>query len=202
MTKVKICGLSRLEDIEMVNRWLPDYIGFVFAKSRRQVNALTASQLKERLNPKIIAVGVFVDQEMDVILQLVDNKVIEMVQLHGSEDETYVRRLKELTQIPVIKAVAVSGKQSIKGSVADYLLFDGEKAGSGQVFDWNHLTDIEIPYFLAGGLNVDNIPQALSKKPFALDVSSGVEVNGVKDEEKIRRFIELVRKQQGVLKNE
>ena len=196
MTKVKICGLSRLEDIEMVNQLLPDYIGFVFAKSRRQIDAQIAGQLKKRLNPKMTAVGVFVDEEIEIIAQLVDEQVIEMVQLHGTEDETYLRKLQACIQVPIIKAIAVSGKHPIadpKDSLADYLLFDGEKAGSGQMFDWNHLTNVTKPYFLAGGLHINNISQALLKKPFALDVSSGVEVNGVKDKQKIKSFIELVR---------
>ena len=196
MTKIKICGLFRLEDIEMVNRLLPDYIGFVFAKSRRQVDAKTARQLKQQLNPKVVAVGVFVNEQLDVIVQLVEDRVIEMVQLHGHEDETYIRQLKEMIHVPIIKAIAVSGKGDIADvnqAAADYLLFDGEKAGSGQVFDWNYLADVEVPYFLAGGLNVNNVSFALSKKPFALDVSSGVEVNGVKNEEKIKCFIQMVR---------
>lgn len=197
MTKIKICGLSRPEDIEMVNRLLPDYIGFVFATSRRQIDLQTANQLKKKLNPKVISVGVFVNEKPDIIVQLVENQIIEMVQLHGHENVHYIRQLQEIIQVPIIKAIAVSEQADIakvKDIGADYLLFDGEKAGSGQTFDWRHLTDIGIPYFLAGGLNVDNVEQACLKTPFALDVSSGVETNGVKDEMKVKYFIDTVRK--------
>ncbi|MCL1990393.1 MAG: phosphoribosylanthranilate isomerase [Defluviitaleaceae bacterium] len=198
MTNIKICGLNRLADIEMVNKLLPEYVGFVFAKSRRQVDAVTAQTLKNRLDPTIVAVGVFVEAAIDDIVKLVETHVIDMVQLHGDEDERYISQLRQKVSVPIIKAVAVTGRDDVHkaGQLAvDYLLFDGQQAGSGQTFDWQYLSEVKTPYFLAGGLCEANVAQALLKQPFAVDVSSGVETKGVKDEAKIRTFIERIRKQ-------
>ncbi|MFI3116016.1 MAG: phosphoribosylanthranilate isomerase [Clostridia bacterium] len=197
MPKVKICGLKRLEDIQMVNKLMPDYIGFIFTKSKRQVDLNTAFKLKEALNEKILAVGVFVNQEIDEVLEI--STVIDLIQLHGDENEEYIENLKKLTKKPIIKAISVNSIDDIlknSDTKADFLLFDNGKGGTGQTFDWeilNKLENFQKPYFFAGGLNENNVKNALKYQPFALDVSGGVETDGFKDFNKIKKFIEIVR---------
>jgi phosphoribosylanthranilate isomerase len=186
MTRVKICGLSREHDIEIVNAARPEYIGFVFAKSKRQVTPAFASTLRQKLAEGITAVGVFVNAETTDILQLVHDGTIDMIQLHGDEDEEYIHKLKSLTDTPIIKCG--------RSSAADYLLFDSAEAGSGKTFDWGDIGTVDKPFFLAGGLDCDNVTAAIEiAKPFAVDVSSGVETDGIKDSLKINEFIRRVR---------
>ncbi|MCL2408528.1 MAG: phosphoribosylanthranilate isomerase [Oscillospiraceae bacterium] len=201
MTKVKICGLSRAEDIVAVNRVLPDYIGFVFAPSRRRVDMKAAAILKETLDPQIEAVGVFVNEDMGVVAEAYQSEIIEMVQLHGDEDDDYIRQLKERCGCRVIKAVGVGDALPPLPLEADYLLFDTlsiERGGAGRVFDWNVLHDYcGLPYFLAGGLTTHNVADSIRQlNPFCMDVSSGVETDGGKDAEKIEKFIESLRRRQ------
>ena len=203
MVKVKICGLSRPCDIDAVNAETPDYIGFVFAESRRRVTPQQARELRARLREGIVPVGVFVDEAPETVLSLVRNGTIDIVQLHGSEDERYIETLKSLTDAPIIKAVAVRSADDVQkwmASAADYLLLDNTSGGSGETFDWNLISIESIAstasksFFLAGGLNADNITRAIETvKPFAVDASSGVETNGFKDLEKIKTFIRKVR---------
>ena len=189
--KIKICGLFREQDIDYVNEARPDYCGFVFAQSRRQVSPGQAARLKRRLAQGIAAVGVFVNAPIKNIVSLYHDGVISLAQLHGSEDEAYIARLKEESgdaPIPVIKAIKseeIKREMPITTS-ADYCLFDSG-AGSGKAFDWGLLDSLEIekPWFLAGGISMDNIERALALNPFAVDISGGAETNGVKDREKI-----------------
>lgn len=201
LTRIKICGLSRAADIEMVNIAKPDYIGFVFAKSRRQVDKRTAAGLKKLLNPDIKAVGVFVNEEPDTIIRLCRENVIDIIQLHGDEKEDYILRLKAAVDKPIIKAVRV--KNSIGASLpacksCDYLLFDSFRediyGGSGICFDWSLIEDCNKPFFLAGGINQDNVVKAIKRvAPYCIDVSSGVETNGYKDFNKIVNIVNTVR---------
>ena len=198
MTKVKICGLSRKEDTDAVNRALPDFVGFVFAPSRRRVDIETAAMLKEKLDKRIEAVGVFVNEDIRNIIQMHKNGIIDLAQLHGDEDSGYIRRLKESCGCRVIKAVGVGDTLPPLPKEPDYLLFDAlssQRGGIGKVFDWNILKNYHgLPYFLAGGLDVDNVSGAISAlSPFCIDVSSGVETNGLKDGKKIESFVRLVR---------
>ena len=198
MNKVKICGLSRLEDIHTVNHVVPDFIGFVFAKSHRQVDERKAFLLKEKLDSKIKAVGVFVNQEIDFIVNLIDKGIIDLVQLHGDEDEQYIKQLKEGCSCQVIKAIGIESVLPKLPEGADYFLFDTlshQRGGTGESFDWGVLKNYNgTPYFLAGGLNIDNVCTALRLlSPFCIDVSSGVEIDGIKDAEKIYKFVSLVR---------
>ncbi len=200
MSKIKICGLSRPCDIDAVNEAMPDYIGFVFAKSPRQVSFFQAAALKQRLNTRIAAVGVFVDTAVEIISALCQDGVIDMVQLHGNEDADYIKQLKIAVTIPVIKAVRVqSTEQIIKTQSLDcgYLLLDtwqkDRQGGSGHVFDWSLIPKLDKPYFLAGGLNAANIKEAASYHPYCLDVSSGVETQGKKDRQKILELVRIVR---------
>ena len=201
--KVKLCGLRRPEDIAYANRLRPDFIGFVFAPGKRQVDAATAAMLKKQLSSKIKAVGVFVNAELEQIQGLAEAGTIDMVQLHGDEDADYCRRLRALVQIPIIKAIRVRGESSFTGLDAytcDYLLFDtytpGQYGGTGQRFDLG-LGDgrfIGKPYFVAGGLRADNVHEIMAgTKAFAVDVSGGVETDGVKDFAKMAAFMASVR---------
>ncbi len=198
-TKIKICGLTRPEDIQTVNICQPDYIGFVFAdKSRRHVTVEQAADLKSRLSKDIMAIGVFVNEAKEQIAQLLECKVIDAAQLHGQESEAEVRWIKEQAGRPVIKAVSVQSRQDIDlwaDSQADYLLFDNGAGGTGQVFDWSLLSGYAKPYFLAGGLNSSNVGQALAMNVYAVDVSGGVESGGRKDQAKIAEIIRIVRGQ-------
>lgn len=198
MTKIKLCGLSRIQDIETVNTLKPDYIGFVFAaKSKRRVTQLQAAELKSKLNPETKAVGVFLDDDLDMVAGMMNLGIVDVVQLHGSEDEEYIKKLRVITDKPIIKAFVINTAEDVKRaeqSTADYILLDGGK-GSGKVFDWSLLKEIKRPYFLAGGLNTENAAQAVaSLKPFAVDVSTGIETDGFKDAEKMTAFVAAVRK--------
>ena len=197
MTRIKICGLRRKADMEMANLLKPDFIGFVFAPSRRKVSAEEAAALREILNPGITAVGVFVNEDPVRIKRLLLQNVIDVAQLHGSETEETVRQIRAETGKPVIKAVSVNTAADLlpwKNSSADWLLLDHGNGGSGQRFDWRILKDFNRPYFLAGGLGPENISAALSMvHPPGVDVSSGVEENGFKDFNKTAAFIQAVR---------
>lgn len=203
LTKLKICGLRRAEDISYVNEYRPDYVGFVFAKgSKRRVTEDVAGGLKEKLSPDILAVGVFVNEDIDMITSLCEKGIIDVIQLHGDEDNGYIENLrKNLPKITIIKAIRVLCKEDvIKGNeyLADYLLFDTfsgkEQGGTGESFDWKLLNGINKPFFLAGGINESNVRDALKNvKPYGIDVSSGVETDGFKDRNKIRRIIDKIR---------
>lgn len=202
MPKIKICGLKRFEDIEIVNEYKPDYIGFVFAGKKRFVTPKTAYELKSRLLHEIKAVGVFVNAEPEFILKLVSDGIIDMIQLHGDENAEYICRLREKTDIPIIKAVRVRNVEDIYNCErlpCEYMLFDTYTAdsygGSGLTFDWSIIPKLNKPFFLAGGLTSDNIADAIKIKPnpYCLDISSGVETNGLKDKLKIEKVIKNIR---------
>ena len=198
MAKIKICGLKRLKDIEIVNKYKPDYIGFVFADSKRKVDYNLACEMKKNLDSSIIAVGVFVDADIDEILRLFNDDIIEIAQLHGLENEDYIKCLKDKTnnKLIIINAIEISDNVDLSkydDSLADYLLFDSGK-GSGKTFDWRLISkNLNKKFFLAGGLNQDNIPQAVKEfNPYAIDLSSSVETNGFKDENKIKKVMEAL----------
>lgn len=235
MAKIKICGLFRPEDMDFVNEAKPDYIGFVFANSRRRVSPETAAELRKMLDPEIKAVGVFVDAPIEIPVSLVRGGIIELVQLHGNEDEAYIRKLKEkLAEIavrstfpeatissalseaavsqglpeaakffPVIKAIRVEHPEDItamQGSEADYLLLDNGPGGTGITFDWRLAMRADAgnennkPFFLAGGLHSGNVEDAIETlSPYAVDVSSGVETDGLKHRSKIIDIVARVR---------
>ena len=199
MLKIKICGLRRLEDIEMANKYMPDYIGFVFADSKRKVTHSQALELKENLNPDIVSVGVFVDAEPEEILELFDEGIIDMAQLHGSESEDYILDLKQRTKgkLKIINAIEMRNETDLLAyddSNADYLLLDSGK-GSGKTFDWRLIRkDLKKDFFLAGGLDSSNVREAIRQfNPYAVDLSSSLEVNGFKDENKIKEIMEAIK---------
>ncbi len=198
MTQIKLCGLRRPEDIEAANRLKPEYIGFVFArKSKRYVDPKTALSLKKSLSPSINAVGVFVNEELSVVADLLNRGIIDVAQLHGSESEEYITELKKATGKPVIRAFKVANPEDVAVAVessADHILLDAG-AGDGVTFDWSIVKNVERPFFLAGGLNPLNVAEAVEAvHPFAVDVSSGIETDGFKDIDKMAAFMKAVRK--------
>lgn len=193
--KVKICGLRRPADVECVNSNLPDYAGFILAPGRRRtVTKGAARELKGALDRRIHAVGVFVDAPIAEPMAYCQEGIIDLIQLHGHENPDYIRELKRLCDAPVIKAFVIQGEGDLKAaasSPADILLLDGGR-GDGRTFDWAMLSDFPRPYLLAGGLSPANVEDAIATcHPWGIDVSSGVETDGFKDPEKVRRFVEL-----------
>ncbi|KZX11100.1 tryptophan synthase subunit beta [Methanobrevibacter filiformis] len=207
--KIKICGLRRLEDAEIINKHHPDYVGFVFAESKRKVSFDEAKAIKNLLNTDISVVGVFVDPKIEDIFYLIKNGIIDIIQLHGNENEEFVAKIKEFdNNVKIIKSIEMrdsrnknggnnsvnkeeNNKIDIKNTIkrwensdVDYLLLDSGK-GSGEVFDWSLIENIKKPFFLAGGINSENIKKATGLKPYAIDLSSGAEENGFKSSKKI-----------------
>ena len=198
MAKIKICGLKRLEDVEIVNKYKPDFVGFVFADSKRKVTSDLARQMKQNLDDSIQSVGVFVDAAIDEILEIHEQGIIDMAQLHGSESDEYIEELKKKSncQLKIINAIEMDDEKDLleyDNSTADYLLFDSGK-GSGKTFDWRLIRqDLKKEFFLAGGLNYQNISRAINEfDPYAIDLSSSVETNGYKDELKIKKVMEAM----------
>jgi len=201
--RIKICGLFRDEDIDYVNEARPDYAGFVFAESKRQVSAPFAQYLRFRLADDIAPVGVFMNAPIAEVAALYHNGTISIAQLHGAEDESYISQLKKIcstnkkhTQIQVIKVINGEDlKNDIPETAADYYLIDSG-AGTGKTFNWKLLNQKKIkkPWFLAGGIDSKNIEQAIALNPFAVDISSGAETDGIKDREKILQLISIARK--------
>ncbi len=204
MTKIKLCGLSRIEDIEAANRLRPDYIGFVlWEKSSRYVSRDKARVLKEALDPEIQAVGVFVNEEPEVVAGYLNEGIIDLAQLHGSEDRAYMDRLRSLApDKEIIRAIQIKSRDGLLQELSkfekaepDYYLLDSG-TGSGQSFNRELIRDIEIGrrYFLAGGLDADNVSEAIRElSPYAVDVSSGIETDRSKDPAKMEKFVRAVK---------
>lgn len=194
---VKTCGLSRPEDIVIANQLRPDAVGFVFwPKSRRFVADATAARLRKHLEPSILTVGVFVDEDPAEVAGLLRQGTIQVAQLHGHEDEAYIAALRQMTSAPIWKAFKLRTPEdaaAAEASSADLVLLDNGY-GTGETFDWSLVRDVHRPYLLAGGLTPENVTDALDAlEPFGLDVSSGIETDGYKDYDKMRRFLELAR---------
>lgn len=202
-TKIKLCGLSRPQDILAANALRSEYIGFVFApKSPRYVSFQQAGKLKELLEKNIQAVGVFVKEKPEIVAELLNQGVIDLAQLHGGEDEDYICRLRRLTKKPIIQAFSIALRDgpaaaeeilaeeeiaAAEKSSADYVLLDSGKGGTGKVFNWECIRGIKRPYFLAGGLEPGNVADAIKRiRPYGVDVSSGIETDGRKDEKRWR----------------
>ncbi len=202
MTKIKICGLTRRKDVDAVNIAHPDYAGFIFAKGRkRTIDSVEAAILRESMISDIKTVGVFLDNDIKEIESIYKSGIIDIVQLHGNEDEGFITELKSRIDAPIIKAVSVRTVQDIidaESIICDYLLLDtykkGRSGGTGVSFDWKMIPVIKKPFFLAGGINEDNILSAMKYGAYALDVSSGAETDGKKD---LKKIIDLVRKVRG-----
>lgn len=197
MTKIKFCGLTGDCDIDAANELRPEYIGFVFApKSKRYVAPERAAELKRQLAAGIKAVGVFVNDDLYHVAELLNRGIIDIAQLHGSEDEEYIGHLRQLTGKSIIRAYRIKTAEDIAEAekcTADHVLLDSG-AGTGEVFDWKLIKNMKRPYFLAGGLSPDNVENAVEQlSPYAVDVSSGIETDGVKDKAKMAAFAAAVR---------
>lgn len=206
-TKIKICGLRRQQDVDYVNRWKPDFIGFILAEGfRRQISPEQAAKLADRLNPQIQRVGVFVNQPAEWVAGLLAVGILDWAQLHGEEDAEYIHSLRENCrdkgcEARIIQAVRVHSAENIiqaKDSPADLLLLDAWSAksvgGSGETFDWSLIQNLRRPFLLAGGLGADNAAEAIRcVHPYGVDASSSLETEGNKDPVKIQRFVEVVR---------
>ena len=215
--KVKMCGISKVETIPAVVEAKPDYMGLVFAPSKRQVTVDQAKILVEELhrgyakkygsdtehdkNDTIKTVGVFVNETVDNLVTIANEANLDAGQLHGDEDETFIQYLKERTNVEVWKAIQIRTAADTEkwiDSSADMLLFDAyhkdERGGTGEVFDWSSLDAFERPFMLAGGIDSTNVARAIrTVRPYGIDISSGIETNGVKDDEKITAFIKIVK---------
>lgn len=200
MTKIKFCGLTRPCDIETANEIKPDYIGFVFApNSKRRVGYKQAVDLKNLLSKEIKAVGVFLNEDISQVISLLNLGIIDAAQLHGDESLEYITRIQKETGKPVIKAFQIHSEADVAAAeetIADYIILDAG-TGEGKTFDWNLIDNFKKPYFLAGGLNAENVTAAMHKlHPYALDVSTGIETDGFKDKEKMAEFAAAVRKEE------
>lgn len=190
MAKIKICGLKRPEDIEIVNEFKPDYIGFILSDGfKRSISISQAEKLKALLDKNIKAVGVFVNDDIDKINAAVNNNIIDIVQLHGDESPAYCKKIAA----PVIKYFSPSDFDKINQYDADYYLFDSG-TGSGKTFDWSRIPKTEKPFFLAGGISKDNIQAAIDTiNPYCIDLSSAVETNGAKNYNKVKEIMEYMK---------
>lgn len=208
--KVKMCGISKVKTIPAVVEAKPDYMGLVFAPSKRQVTVEQAEILVEELHKQCInhydtkvvkTVGVFVNEALDNLVRIADTANLDAVQLHGDEDEAFIQSLKERTNVEVWKAIQIRTAADTEkwiDSSADMLLFDAyhkdERGGTGEVFDWSSLDAFERPFMLAGGIDSTNVARAIrTVRPYGIDISSGIETNGVKDDEKITAFTKIVK---------
>ena len=197
LAKIKICGLRRECDIKYANKLKLDYIGYVFwQNSKRYVTAEQAAALTDKLDKDIMPVGVFVDEKPQRVAQLVSDGIIKVIQLHGHENEDYIRQIRNMTDAPIIKAFKIRSLEDIeraKTFPSDFILLDNGY-GTGQTFDWQLISEVDRLFFLAGGINADNAAQAVNTfHPYAVDVSSGVETDGYKDFEKMQAFIQACR---------
>lgn len=197
MVKIKLCGLKRDRDITYANELLPEYIGFVFTReSKRYVAHEQAERLSEKLDKRIIPVGVFVDEEPEIVASLLERGIIRAVQLHGQEADAYITGLRKRVDCIIIKAFRVKEEADViraNISAADYVLLDSG-GGTGEVFDWSLLDKINRPYFLAGGLTPQNVESALGRlQPYGVDASSSLETGGYKDKDKMAAFVKAVR---------
>ncbi|MGH2101463.1 phosphoribosylanthranilate isomerase [Aerococcus urinaeequi] len=199
MVKVKICGLRRPEDIEAANVAKPDYVGFIFVEgTKRYVKPDLAASFRRDLAADIQTVGVFMNAPIEEIVAICQAGTIDLVQLHGEEDQAYIEHLKGQVNQDIIKSVAVRDELVVDPNQADYLLFDSlspNRGGSGKTFNWQMVSAYkEKPFFLAGGLGVDNIEEALKVvRPYAVDASSSLETDGVKDPVKMQEFVAKIR---------
>jgi phosphoribosylanthranilate isomerase len=191
--KIKICGIMTLDDVYAINACAPDYAGFVFAPSKRRISYDNAMKLRARILAKIACVGVFTDTPPEDIRALYENGLIQLAQLHGGQDEAFI---KKLAGLPIIQAIR-DGKGDKPSALADFILYDGANPGSGELSNWSNIPNLGMPWFLAGGINVDNIDRAVKLNPFGIDVASGAETDGRKDIDKIRKLVETVRLQNG-----
>lgn len=198
--KIKICGIKNENEAKIINECMPDIAGFVFASGKRQIDINKAKILKKIINPEIETAGIFVEQNEDEILKIYNEKVIDIIQLHGDYDEQTIKNLKEKTDAKIIKVIRVKeGFYKIE-TLADFILFDAyskdKYGGLNKTFDWNIKIISNVPYFVAGGINENNIVEMVKKlTPYGVDISSGVEVDGFKTKEKVFNIIKIIKEE-------
>ena len=200
--KVKFCGMKTKEDIAIVNRYTPDYVGFIFAKSKRQVSMQIVNDLAKNLDEKIKKVGVFVNASLAQIEEIAQKIPLDIIQLHGDEDNEFIKALKNKLDLPIWQAIKVKDIVDIeraKQSIADMILFDAyvkdSTGGTGKSFNWDLLKDFTGEFILAGGINKQNIIRAIrTTRPYIVDISSGIERDNHKDENEVKTISELLRK--------
>ena len=198
--KIKICGIKNENEAKIINECMPDIAGFVFASGKRQIDINKAKILKKIINPEIETAGIFVEQNEDEILKIYNEKVIDIIQLHGDYDEQTIKNLKEKTNAKIIKVIRVKeGFYKIE-TLADFILFDAyskdKYGGLNKTFDWNIKIISNVPYFVAGGINENNIVEMVKKlTPYGVDISSGVEVDGFKTKEKVFNIIKIIKEE-------
>lgn len=201
MSLIKFCGLSRQEDIEYANILKADYIGFVYAESKRKVTLEKSLFLKKLLDDKIKSVGVFLNNSIDEIINVCKSGAVDLVQVHGDDSEEFIKQVKSLSGLQVIKGCGVKSSDDIlksQHSACDFILLDNSRAGSGVKFDYRFLLEavdkgFNRPYFLAGGININNIDEALKLNPYCIDISSGIESGGVKNFKLMEDIVKRVR---------
>lgn len=198
--KIKICGIKNENEAKIINECMPDIAGFVFASGKRQIDINKAKILKKIINPEIETAGIFVEQNEDEILEIYNEKIIDIIQLHGDYDEQTIKNLKEKTNAKIIKVIRVKeGFYKIE-TLADFILFDtyskDKYGGLNKTFDWNIKIISNVPYFVAGGINENNIIEMVKKlTPYGVDISSGVEVDGFKTKEKVFNIIKIIKEE-------
>lgn len=198
--KIKICGIKNENEAKIINECMPDIAGFVFASGKRQIDINKAKILKKIINPEIETAGIFVEQNEDEILEIYNEKIIDIIQLHGDYDERTIKNLKEKTNAKIIKVIRVKeGFYKIE-TLADFILFDtyskDKYGGLNKTFDWNIKIISNVPYFVAGGINENNIVEMVKKlTPYGVDISSGVEVDGFKTKEKVFNIIKIIKEE-------
>lgn len=198
--KIKICGIKNENEAKIINECMPDIAGFVFASGKRQIDINKAKILKKIINPEIETAGIFVEQNEDEILEIYNEKVIDIIQLHGDYDERTIKNLKEKTNAKIIKVIRVKeGFYKIE-TLADFILFDAyskdKYGGLNKTFDWNIKIISNVPYFVAGGINESNVVEMAEKlAPYGVDISSGVEVDGFKTKEKVFNIIKIIKEE-------
>lgn len=196
--KIKLCGIRTANDVHLINEAQPDFCGFIveFPKSFRSVSESELRNLAAQVSPEINKVGVFVNAPQDLVIRLLQENVIDLAQLHGQEDNIYIEEIKSKTGKQVIKAFSIKTKEDVQKALespADYILLDQGGGGTGQTFDWSLIPPINRPWFLAGGLNTDNLHTAIEDlHPWGIDLSSSLETNKKKDPAKIKRIMELI----------
>ena len=197
--QIKLCGLTRIEDIEAANLLQPDYVGFVFyQKSKRNISVDKAVELRKALNKEIKVVAVFLNEEIDKVVEIANYDFVDMVQVHGNLSKEYIKDIKTRTNKKVIQAFRIKNEEDIEkanASIADLVLLDNGDGGTGKPFNWDFLNGIKREFILAGGLNAENVGVAIDKCcPIMVDASSSIETNGVKDKEKMAAFVAAVRR--------
>lgn len=198
--KIKICGIKNENEAKIINECMPDIAGFVFASGKRQIDINKAKILKKIINPEIETAGIFVEQNEDEILEIYNEKIIDIIQLHGDYDERTIKNLKEKTNAKIIKVIRVKEDFYKIETLADFILFDAyskdKYGGLNKTFDWNIKIISNVPYFVAGGINESNVVEMAEKlAPYGVDISSGVEVDGFKTKEKVFNIIKIIKEE-------